>query len=106
MKGSKGYVEIELGKSVEVHHFDYYHFNQTELSDSKPKIITVEAIRNTNTLLNLGTFNAFGNVTQRTEHGFVCPATNSCRNISSKTTYTTKTWKSNLYNSMSLSTFC
>uniref|UniRef100_A0A914PJS6 Uncharacterized protein n=1 Tax=Panagrolaimus davidi TaxID=227884 RepID=A0A914PJS6_9BILA len=43
------------------------HFNQTELSDSTPKIVTVEAITNSNTLLNLGTFNAFGNVTQRIE---------------------------------------
>jgi hypothetical protein len=33
MKGSKVYVEIEMGESVEMDHFDYYHFNQTELFD-------------------------------------------------------------------------
>uniref|UniRef100_A0AC35GWW7 SUN domain-containing protein n=1 Tax=Panagrolaimus sp. PS1159 TaxID=55785 RepID=A0AC35GWW7_9BILA len=68
IKGSKGYIETELGESVEVHHFEYYNFNQIELSDSTPKITTVEAITNNNTLLQLGIFNAFGNVTQRIEN--------------------------------------
>jgi hypothetical protein len=35
-------MKVEIGKSVEVHHFDFYHFNQTELSDSTPMIIILE----------------------------------------------------------------
>uniref|UniRef100_A0A914P2A0 SUN domain-containing protein n=1 Tax=Panagrolaimus davidi TaxID=227884 RepID=A0A914P2A0_9BILA len=67
MKGSNGYVEIELEKAVYVHQLVYHHFNQTGISDSTPKIIDVEAI--TNTILHLGTFNIFDNViTQIDEH--------------------------------------
>uniref|UniRef100_A0A914PAX1 SUN domain-containing protein n=1 Tax=Panagrolaimus davidi TaxID=227884 RepID=A0A914PAX1_9BILA len=78
MKGSKVYVEIELGKSVEVHHFDYYHFNQNELSDSTPKIITIEAITNNNTLVNLGLAMLHKELNMNLYHS-----------ISSKTTYIT-----------------
>jgi hypothetical protein len=71
MKGSNGYVEIELEKAVNVHQLVYHHFNQTKISDSTPKIIDVEAITNdnNNTILHLGTFNIFDNViTQIIEH--------------------------------------